>query len=83
MAKINDIEGLRDHLLETLEKLDKRKIELEEASIVAKLAEGVVSGLKTQLEYARLNNSSPLIPFLAKSTRMIKNTNNKPKLIEG
>lgn len=81
-GKIKSIEGLRDYVLETFQKLSDGKIDISEASTIAKLSETVISGIKTQLEYARLTESMPHIPFLGNtipgSAREIK----QPKLLK-
>lgn len=61
---IKNIEDLRDHVLATLEKLSKNKIDLNEASITAKLSETTISSIKIELEYARLMNRPTKIPFI-------------------
>lgn len=62
--KIKDIDSLRDHVLDVFSKLSEGEIDIHEAGIVAKLSETVISGLKTQMEYARLTDSRPNISFL-------------------
>ena len=61
--KIKNLDGLRDHVLEVMEQLSSGKIDITEAGIVAKLSETIISGLKTQLDYARLTDQQPTIPF--------------------
>lgn len=54
---------LRDRVLKAIEDLEDGKIELAEASTIAKLSETVISGLKSEMQYAILTNSEPNIPF--------------------
>lgn len=50
-----------------------------EASISAKICEGVISSLKTELEYHRLLNQKPLIKFLEGTSILM---DSKPKLLK-
>lgn len=67
MAKINSIEALRDHALLTLEKLAGGEIDTTEAGVTGKLCESVISTIKAQLEYSRLVDEAPQIPFMQNS----------------
>lgn len=69
---IKTIEHLRDAVLDAFEKLKKNKIDIQEAGILAKLSESVISGLKTQIEYARLSDRQPSIPFLEDAIKEVK-----------
>lgn len=71
-TKIKNLDQLRDSVLEVFEKLCAGKIDIEEAGIVAKLSETVISGLKTQMEYSRLTNTIPSIPFLGDTSKLAK-----------
>jgi len=65
MAKIKNIEELRDHALDTIEKLRDGSIDTAEAGVTGKLVEGVISTLKTQMEYNRMTGEQETaIPFL-------------------
>ena len=72
MANIKNIDDLRDEMLLVFEKLSKGKIELEEASIMAKISETIVSGAKTQIQYALLTETKIIIPFLEGNSKMIE-----------
>ena len=65
--KINSIEALRDHALETLEKLAAGNIDTTEAGVTGKLCESVISTIKAQLEYSRMIDEEPHIPFMSQS----------------
>lgn len=54
---------LRNKVLQAIEDLEEGKIELAEASTIAKLSETVISGLKSEMQYAILTNSEPHIAF--------------------
>jgi len=62
--KTNTITKLRDKVLEAFSNLESGKIDCQSAGVIAKLSETVISGLKTQMDYARLTNSDINIPFL-------------------
>ncbi len=76
---IKNVEELRNFLGETLEKLDKGKIEYEQANAVSKLADSIVQTVRTELEYCKIVNSSPNIGFLGNSTsnKPLKKIENK------
>lgn len=73
--KIRNIENLRDHALLTIEKLANGEIDTAEAGVTGKLCESVISTIKAQLEYSRMINEEPEIPFMLES--------HKGKTIEG
>lgn len=77
MTKIKNITELRDHALDTLEKLAQQKIDIAEAGVTGKLCEGVISTIKAQLEYSRMLGEEPKIPFMSGSTT------GKPLAIQG
>ena len=62
--KLKTIENLREHALETLDKLSKGSIDTAEAGVTGKLCESVMSTIKAQLEYARMLGKEPFIPFM-------------------
>ncbi len=65
---ITDIDSLRQHAIDTLAKLSKREISVEEAGVTGKLCENIVSTVKVQLEYAKMLQQEPDIDFLEKCT---------------
>jgi len=64
MSSIKNAEQLRDYVLNSLEKLEKNKIDIEKMSIIAKSSETVMSSIKMQLAYANMRQEMPIIPFL-------------------
>ncbi len=66
MTKITNMKQLRDTVLQAIEDLESGKIELAQASTIAKLSETVISGLKSEMQYAILTSSEPCIPFYGK-----------------
>ncbi len=66
-SKIRNIENLRDHALLTIEKLANGEIDTAEAGVTGKLCESVISTVKAQLEYSRMINEEPEIPFMLES----------------
>jgi len=64
MSKIRNMENLRDYALETLEKLSSGEIDTAHAGVTGKLCESVISTVKAQLEYARMIQEEPNIPFM-------------------
>lgn len=68
MSKIENMRQLRDRVLRAIEDLETGKIELAEASTIAKLSETVISGLKSEMQYSLLTNQEPLIPFFGEQS---------------
>jgi len=62
--KIKNVKDLREHAAQTLELLDKGKIDTIQAACNAKLYESMVSSLKAELEYNRMLQRNPNIDFL-------------------
>ena len=50
--------------MDTLQKLADGEIDTQEAGVTGKLIEGVISTVKSQIEYARMLNKEPNIPFM-------------------
>jgi hypothetical protein len=58
------MQQLRDHALDTLEKLADGSIDTAQAGVTGKLCESVISTVKSQLEYSRMIGDAPNIPFM-------------------
>lgn len=61
---IENIEQLRNKILESLEDLANGDIEVDRAGIIAKHGETIMSSLKLQLAYANMLGQTPNIKFL-------------------
>ena len=61
---IKNILDLRKHAAQTLELLERGKIDNAHAAVNAKLYESMVSSLKTELEYHKMLKQRPVIDFL-------------------
>lgn len=72
--KINNIEDLRQHAINTLEKLETKKIDMAEAGVTAKLYESLMSSLKTEMEYHKMLGHLPTIRFLEGALYEMKET---------
>lgn len=82
MAKIKTIEELRDHALDTLNKLADGSIDVAEAGVTGKLCESVISTVKTQLDYYRMIQEQPQIAFMGNHLKAIEGEVMKGKLLE-
>lgn len=72
MIDIKNIEDLREHAIETLRRLETQVIDVAEAGVTAKLYENIMSSVKTELEYNKMIDRAPVIPFMeSHSTKMI------------
>ena len=82
--KFNNIEKLRDHMLDCLEKLSQNKIDIDEVSIIAKGIETVNSSIKLQLAYSQMRDEKPNINFLQSCNKgEVKMITHEVKMIEG
>jgi hypothetical protein len=81
MTKPKNIDELRDHALETLQKLVKKQISIEEAGVTGKLYESVVSTLKIQIDYAKAIDQKPNIKFLGTGQTYIHELYGKRKAL--
>lgn len=83
--KIVDIDSLRKHAIDCLEKLSSGKISTEEAGVTGKLCENIVSTVKVQLEYAKMLDQQPNIDFLENNTlptgRILEHAKQEVKLL--
>lgn len=83
--KIVDIDSLRKHAIDCLEKLSTGRITTEEAGVTGKLCENIVSTVKVQLEYAKMLDQQPTIDFLEKNTmpkgRILDHAKSEVKLL--
>jgi hypothetical protein len=67
---------MRNYVLESLERLERKKIDQAEMATIAKSSETIMSSLKLQLTYSAMRSETPHIDFL-------QNCNDgKTKLIE-
>lgn len=64
MTDIKNIQDLRMHAVKTLDDLGKKKIDVVQAGVTAKLYENIISSLKTELEYNKMLDQQPTIDFL-------------------
>lgn len=71
---MNNIEDLRNHAIETLKKLETKKIDMAEAGVTAKLYESLMSSLKTEMEYHKMLGHLPQIKFLEGAAFELKET---------
>lgn len=81
MAKITSMKMLRDRVLQSIEDLEDGKIELAEAATIAKLSETVISGLKSEMQYAILTNQEPSIPFYGEGSGKVLEAKGVKKLL--
>ncbi|HLX54454.1 MAG TPA: hypothetical protein VKR58_10960 [Aquella sp.] len=71
---------LRDKVLQAFDDLEDGKIDINEASVISKLSETVISGLKSEMQYAILTNQEPHIPFYGELSGKELNQSNIKKL---
>lgn len=68
MSKIKNMIQLREKILQTIDDLESKKIDIHEASVISKLSETIVSGLKSEIQYSILIGNKPKIEFYGKQS---------------
>jgi len=63
MSKIENMKMLREKVLQAFSDLEDGKIDISHAITLAKLSETIVSGLKSEMQYAILTSQEPRIDF--------------------
>lgn len=81
MAKILTMKQLREKVLQALDDLEDGKIDIAEASVIAKLSETVISGLKSEMQYSILTSQVPSIPFYGEQSGELLERANIKKLL--
>lgn len=64
MKKLKNISLLRDELGLIFNDLRSNKIEVPQAATLAKIGDSMISSSKVELEYSKLKDALPNIPFL-------------------
>jgi hypothetical protein len=82
MSKIKNALQLRDHLLDKLDQLENKQIEIEELGQIAKASETILASLKIQLAYAGMRSEIPHIEFLEDCNKGIPVELNQLKKLE-
>lgn len=72
---------LREKVLQAIDDLENGKIDIAEAACISKLSETVISGLKSEMQYAVLTGQQPAIPFYGKESGVTLDRSAIKKLI--
>jgi hypothetical protein len=81
MPNIKNMTQLRNKVLQTLDDLENGDIDLQQASVIAKLSETVISGLKSEMQYAILTQQEPVIPFYGEKSGIALKDGTTKKLL--
>lgn len=81
MPKINNMKMLREKVLQAFDDLEEGKIDISHASTIAKLSETIISGLKSEMQYAILTNQQPKIAFYGEGTGILLEKKDIKKLL--
>ena len=73
---------LRDRVLQAMDDLESGKMDISEASTVAKMSETVISGLKSEMQYSILTNQEPFIPFYGEQSGKLLASSSPKKLLK-
>lgn len=83
MPKPNDINELRDSLLEAYEMLSRDPKRVVQVGELANTAGKILGTVKAQMEYAVARGEEPDIPFMGKTSGRSLKPAAVPKLING
>lgn len=81
MSKITSMKLLRDRVLQAIDDLEDGKIDISETSCLAKLSETVISGLRSEMQYAILTQQQPEIPFFGEGSGIFLDKKDIKKLL--
>ena len=81
MAKIKNIEDLRNFAIDTLDRLKNQEIDVNEALATGKLCDSVINTVKMQLEYHKILGEKSSIPFIEEAPHQ-RILEDKQKLID-
>lgn len=68
MSKIVNMQMLRERMLQAFDDFEKGKIDFTHLSVLAKASETIISGLKSEMQYAILTQQQPSISFYGKGS---------------
>ncbi len=63
MSIPQNMKELRLRVLKAFDDLDQGKIDIAQASVIAKINDSIVNGLNSEIKYAILTQTIPEIPF--------------------
>ena len=75
------MQELRAEVLDAFERLKNGEVDIQYASTLAKLSETVVSGLKSEMQYAILTGQQPRITFYGEGSGIALEDNKMKKLL--
>ncbi len=81
MTKITNMKMLRNKVLQAFEDLENGQIDIAHASALAKLSETVVSGLRSEMQYAILTDQQPQIAFYGEGSGIFSDKKDIKKLL--
>lgn len=72
---------LRQKMLKAFEDLENGAIDITQASTLAKMSETIISGLKSEMQYAILTGTEPYISFYGESSEKLLDKKQLKKLL--
>ena len=72
---------LRNRVLQAFDDLEEGKIDITQASVLSKLSETVISGLRSEMQYAILTGQKPVIEFYGEGSGILMDKTSIKKLI--
>lgn len=72
---------LREKMLKAIEDFEEGKIDSVQLNVLAKASDSIISGLKSEMQYAILTNQQPYIAFYGEGSGKILDKKELKKLL--
>ncbi len=80
MSEIKTMKNLREKMIRVFDDLEDGKIDIQYASTLAKVSETIISGLRSEMQYAILTGKEPKISFFGDNSINLLEKKNIKKL---
>jgi len=81
MSKITRMQALRERMLKAIEDFEDGKIDSSQLAALSKATESIISGLRSEMQYAVLTNQKPCISFFGEGSGIALEKNEIKRLI--
>jgi len=80
MSETKTLKDLREKMIKVFDNLEDGKIDIQQASTLAKISETIISGLRSEMQYAILTGKEPNISFFGDNSINLLEKKNIKKL---
>lgn len=81
MSKIKNMKELREIMLNAIDDFEQGKIDSTQLGVLSKATESIISGLKSEMQYALLTNQEPRISFYGEGSGIFLDKKEVKKLL--